>query len=69
MRDLLINCQSPIGLVPKAGNKMRLIFHLLYDFPDGSKSINHHTPEELCSVKYNDLDHAIKGCLKLLKKL
>ena len=24
--------QSPIGLVPKAGGKMRLIFHLSYDF-------------------------------------
>ena len=24
--------QSPIGLVPKANNKMRLIFHLSYDF-------------------------------------
>ena len=24
--------QSPIGLVPKAGNKTRLIFHLSYDF-------------------------------------
>ena len=24
--------QSPIGLVPKAGNKTRLIFHLSFDF-------------------------------------
>ena len=24
--------QSPCGLVPKAGNKTRLIFHLSYDF-------------------------------------
>ena len=24
--------QSPVGLVPKAGNKTRLIFHLSYDF-------------------------------------
>ena len=26
--------QSPISLVPKAGNKTRLIFHLSYDFGD-----------------------------------
>ena len=61
--------QSPLGLVPKAGNKMRLIFHLSYDF--GTKfeqrSINFHTPESLCSVKYNDLDHAIKNSLKVLQ--
>ena len=24
--------QSPVGLVPKAGNKTRLIFHLSFDF-------------------------------------
>ena len=24
--------QSPLGLVPKAGNKTRLIFHLSYNF-------------------------------------
>ena len=27
--------QSPIGLVPKAGNQTRLIFHLSYDFNSG----------------------------------
>ena len=66
--------QSPLGLVPKAGGKTRLIFHLSYDFPvrdtdepEFSKSINHHTPVELCSVKYHDLNHAIKQCLELLK--
>ena len=26
--------QSPVGLVPKAGNKTHLIFHLSYDFGD-----------------------------------
>ena len=59
--------QSPIGLVPKAGNtnKTRLIFHLSYDFNknEKDKSLNYHTPNHLCSVKYNDLDHAIKNCL------
>ena len=60
--------QSPIGLVPKAGNKTRLIFHLSYDFgvEDKDKSINYHTPEQLCSVKYHDLDEAIKQSLLLL---
>ena len=38
--------QSPIGLVPKAGGKTRLIFHLSYDFKGGHKSINHHTPKK-----------------------
>ena len=48
--------QSPVGLVPKANNKTRLIFHLSFDF-DGDnedrKSINFHTPKEMCRVKYN----------------
>ena len=59
--------QSPIGLVPKAGGQTRMIFHLSYDFgPEWhQKSLNFHTPEELCSVKYNDLDFAVKTCLKL----
>ena len=60
--------QSPIGLVPKAGGQTRLIFHLSFDFgkDEDSKSLNHHTPEELCSVKYRDLDYAVKMCLALL---
>ena len=56
--------QSPIGLVPKVGGKTRLIFHLSYDFKD-FKSINHYTPDDLCKVKYKDLDHAIRTCLRL----
>lgn len=60
--------QSPLGLVPKAGNKQCLIFHLSYDF--GSEevdwSINYHTPKELCMVKHHDLDHAVASCLKLI---
>ena len=63
--------QSPVGLVPKAGNKTRLIFHLSYDFgsegDEPRKSVNHHTPQHLCTVKYRDLDHAIRNCLNLLK--
>ena len=62
--------QSPVGLVPKARNKTRLIFHLSFDFSDKweDKSVNFHTPSELCSVKYNDLDHAIRTSLNMLKK-
>ena len=50
--------QSPVGLVPKAGNKTRLIFHLSYDFgeEDLDKSFNFHTDKNLCSVQYRDLD-------------
>ena len=63
--------QSPIGLVPKAGNKTRLIFHLLYDFgeADRDKSINWHTKPELCSVKCNDLDFAVKQSLENSSKI
>ena len=63
--------QSPIGLVPKAGNQTRLIFHLSYNFGDNLEklgSVNHFTPKEMCTVKYNDLDHAIKASLKLAKE-
>ena len=57
--------QSPIGLVPKAGNKTRLIFHLSYDFDEENRSVNACTPRERCTVKYNDLDAAIQLCLQL----
>ena len=61
--------QSPIGLVPKAGDaQTRLIFHLSYDFngdQEEEKSVNHHTPKELCTVKYRDLDHAVNNYLQL----
>ena len=60
--------QSPIGLVPKAGgDQTRLIFHLSYQFEDGLGSVNAHTPPDLCSVKYNDLDHAVRSILLLTK--
>ena len=57
--------QSPIGLVPKHGNKTRLIFHLSFDFDEKHQSVNACTPKEWCSVKYNDLDAAIANCLKV----
>ena len=59
--------QSPVGLVPKAGNQTRLIFHLSYDFgsSDCEKSLNFHTPDEICKVKYNDLDSAIRTSLRV----
>ena len=59
--------QSPIGLVPKAENQTRLIFHLSYDFPSGNKSVNHYTPQHKCTVKYRDLDHAVINALRLLR--
>ena len=60
--------QSPIGLVPKAGNKTRLIFHLSYDFKNGNKSVNQCILEDMCSVHYNDLDKAVKDCLQILRE-
>ena len=62
--------QSPVGLVPKAGGKTRLIFHLSYDFKkSGFKSVNHYTPEEKCTVRYCDLDHAVQQSLRLLNEI
>ena len=61
--------QSPIGLVPKSGNKTRLIFHLSYNFKNGNESINYWTPEDMCSVKYEDIDSAVRNCLLLIKEL
>ena len=60
--------QSPIGLVPKAENQTRLIFHLSFNFSESEEdwSVNYHTPTELCSVKYNDLDYAVKTCINLI---
>ena len=64
--------QSPLGLVPKDnGKQTRLIFHLSYDFgiEDDKKSVNFHTPDEICTVQYRDLDHAIRTCLALIKQM
>ena len=69
--------QSPVGLVPKDnGTKTCLIFHLSYYFKrlvDGKlrpqqNSVNFYTPKDLCTVRYKDLDCAIRSCLKLLKQ-
>ena len=62
--------QSPIGLVLKAGNHIRLIFHLPYNFgeKDNEQSVNACTPKELCSVKYNDLDTMVEHCLELVRE-
>ena len=57
--------QSPIGLVPKSGGRTQLIFHLSYAFKSGKGSLNSNTPDHLCTVKYNDLDYAVKNCLHL----
>ena len=59
--------QSPIGLVPKAGgDQTSLIFHLSYDFKrDKLKSLNHYTPKSRCTVKYLDLDYAVRAYLDL----
>ena len=59
--------QSPIGLVPKAGNQTRLIFHLSYNFGKENNSFNFFTQEDKCKVKYRDLDHAVRNCLRILK--
>ena len=61
--------QSPVGLVPKSGNKTRLIFHLSYEFSSSLGSLNSNTNKEKCSVRYKDLDHAMQNCMDLLKKL
>ena len=59
--------QSPVGLVPKAGDDTRLIFHLSYKFPNGNESVNFWTPKDLCSVKYRDIEHAVANSLNLIK--
>ena len=62
--------QSPVGLVPKAGGKTRLIFHLSFKFSDNETgiSLNEGTPHEICTMKYNDLDEAIHNCLCISKE-
>ena len=66
--------QSPIGLVPKDnGKKTRLIFHLSFDFlrnnTEVRNSVNFYTLKEWCTVKYKDLDTAIKACIKLRQQV
>ena len=65
-KEVPFNCfaQSPIGLVPKNQTKFRMIFHLSYDF--GSfKSVNHYIPKDKFTIKYNDLDSAVKLVLRM----
>ena len=49
------------------GRETQLIFHLSHDFPDG-KSINSYTAHDKCTVKYHDLDEAVKCCLEHLEQ-
>ena len=44
-----------------------MIFHLSYDFgeDEAEHSLNHHTPEDMCKVKYRDLDFAVRASLAL----
>ena len=59
--------QSPIRLVPKAGSdKTRLIFHLSHDLSseEHDRLVNYYTPK-LCSMKYCDLDHAVRNYILL----
>ena len=62
--------QSPVGLVPKKGNKIRLIFHLSYCFLENTEdgSVNSSSPKEWCTVHYNDLDTVVKQCLLTSKE-
>ena len=57
-----------MGLVPKPGNKTQLIFHLSYCFPNGNESVNYWTPHEWCTVKYNDLDTAVRYSLRIIQQ-
>ena len=61
--------QFPIGLVPKdKGKQTRLIFHLSFDFGEehDKKSVNFFIPDNKCTVKYRDLDHAVRVSLKIM---
>ena len=45
------------------------IFQLQLDpRPNCIRSLNYHTPTELCTVRYHDLDHAVQNCLNLMKR-
>lgn len=59
--------QSPTGLIPKKGqpNKTRMIVNLSYK---GDESINAHAKKEECTVKYNDMDEAIKMIQRIKKE-
>ena len=55
--------QSPFGLVGKPNGKTRLILHLSFAFQE-HESINYHTPKHLCTVKYQDVDYAVRACTR-----
>lgn len=57
--------QSPCGLVPKSGNRTRLINH--HSFPPGN-SLNDGIPDDNAKVEYQDFQDAIRLSLKLLKE-
>ena len=61
--------QSLVGLVPKADNQTRMIFHLSYRFKNGNESINYWTLADKCSVKYNNTNQAVRDCLKLIEEM
>ena len=63
--------QSPIGFVPKDGSdQTRLNFHLSYKFKEENmESVNFCMPEHKCSVKYRDLDFAVKTYLDLCDEI
>ena len=69
-----ISFSDLLALYLKQGkSKTRLIFHLSYDFPDDNdgqrcKSLNHHTPKDLCPVKYPDVDYAVRVYLHLKRQ-
>ena len=56
--------QSPLGLVPKGQNDLRLIFHLSHPRGHTPKSVNACTPSELCTVKYKGFNNAVKLCIE-----
>ena len=46
-----------------------MIFHLSYNFgEDSHESINFHIPDEICKVKYRDLDYAVRNCLHIIRE-
>ena len=55
-------------LVPKDETDTRLIFHLLYPRDGSNSSVNANTPREWCTVKYPDIDTAIRLLLNLGKQ-
>ena len=54
--------QPPVGLVEKREpGQTRLIFNPSHV---GNMSVNHCMPKDLCTVKYCDLDHTVRLCMR-----